>query len=114
MQPCQSFGRALIAFGNKLSSMALRQNCTPRSSGVIGLLVVIFLELGGWQVTQAGMQALLVIDGLQEVADLHSGIGKGVALAQVDLLILQRLHEALGFAIVIQIAPMARVLLEAC
>ena len=41
------------------------------------------------------MQALLVVNRLQEVADLRPGIREVVVLAEVDLLASQGLHKAL-------------------
>ena len=59
------------------------------------------------------MQALLVVNSLQKMADLRFSIGEIVVLTDVDLLALQGLHEAFRLRIVIRITPAAHANLDA-
>jgi hypothetical protein len=50
------------------------------------------------------VQASAIVDGLDEGADLATGVVDGGVGFAVDLLGFQRLHEALGFGVVVRIA----------
>jgi hypothetical protein len=50
---------------------------------------------------------LPVVDALDELADPYSGVGQVAIVTPVDLLLLQRAHEALGLRIVVRVADPA-------
>src|SRR5437588_9092940 len=61
-------------------------------------------ELGGWTITERGMQPLLVVDLLQKLADASARFGQVAILAAIDFFALQRLHERLTGRVVPGIA----------
>ena len=70
------------------------------------------LELGGWAVAQRRVQALLVVDLVDEGADAALGFMVIAIEPAIDLLGLERLHEALGLGVVVGIATPAHGALE--
>jgi hypothetical protein len=70
------------------------------------------LELDGRPIVEGGVQSLAVVDLLDEAADrLPRVVGIAVGAA-VDLLLLQRLHEALRLSVVVGIADAAHAWLD--
>ena len=65
------------------------------------------LELGRWSIAQGRVQALGVVDLLDEGADAARGFMVIAIEPAVDLLGLERLHEALGLGVVVGIADPA-------
>src|SRR5450631_4950118 len=65
------------------------------------------LELGRWSIAERGVQALLVVDLLDEGADAARGFMVIAIEPAIDLLGLERLHEALGLGVVVGIADPA-------
>ena len=65
------------------------------------------LELIGRPVADGGMQPLSIVYLLDEDPNLASGMLQGGIGGCIDLLLLEGLHEALGFCIVIGIAGSA-------
>ena len=53
------------------------------------------------EIGQGRVQSLLIVDRLDKPADRRTGMGEVLILAGIDLLALDRLHEALGHGIVI-------------
>src|SRR5882724_12538145 len=70
-------------------------------------LLCILLKLAGRQIAQRRVEPLLVIDPLDEFADACPGVGQVTIFGSVDLLVFKRFHKALGFGIVVGIAPPA-------
>src|SRR5258708_17713331 len=70
-------------------------------------LPCILLELGGRHIAQGGVEPLLVIDPLDEFADARLGLDQVTIFGSVNLLILKRLHKALGLGIVVGISAPA-------
>ena len=64
-------------------------------------------ELERWAIAQCRVQALLVVDGFDEGTDAALGLPVIAVEPAVDLLGLERLHEALGLGVVID--PMGAV-----
>src|SRR5882762_561824 len=65
------------------------------------------LELGRWSIAERGVQALLVVDLLDEGADAARGFMVIAIEPAIDLLGLERRHEALGLGVVVGIADPA-------
>src|SRR5580704_17399404 len=65
------------------------------------------LELGGWAVAQGRVQALLVVDLVDEGADAALSLLVIAVAPAIGLLGLERLHEALGLGVVVGIADPA-------
>ena len=61
-------------------------------------------ELNGWFIAEGGVEPLAVVGFFEEAADVGAGVFDGLVVFGVDLLFLERLHEALGFGVVIGIA----------
>ena len=59
------------------------------------------------------MQSLPVVDLIDEAGDAGSGVGEVTVLRGVDLLDLQRFHEALGHGVVIRTSGAAYAGLDA-
>src|SRR2546426_8928525 len=59
-------------------------------------LPCILLELGGRHIAQRRVEPLFVIDPLNEFADASVSFGQVTIFGSVNLLVLQRLHKALG------------------
>src|SRR3954454_6109693 len=67
----------------------------------------VCLELDRRSIAERRMQPLAVVDLFDEGADLLAGIIDVAIVSSVDLLLLERLHEALGLGIVVGIADAA-------
>ena len=61
-------------------------------------------ELAGWPVAEAGVEALVVVDGIDEVLQIGFGLGQGAVVVQVDLLPFEGGEEALGQRIFVSVA----------
>lgn len=62
------------------------------------------LELGRWFVFQRRVQALAIVELVDEVADAGLGFFEGLVLVEIDLFVFEGSDEALGFGVVIGIA----------
>ncbi len=62
------------------------------------------VELGGWPIAQCGMEAFAIVRGFQKGSDSGSCLGQVAVFDAMHLLVLKRLHEALGFSIVVRVA----------
>src|SRR6185295_7496280 len=67
----------------------------PRS----GILLIRF-KLGGWHVAESGMQALLVVNLFEELADGSASVGQVAIFVAQHFFVLQRFHEGLAGRVV--------------
>ena len=58
-------------------------------------------ELNRWFIAEGGVESLAVVGGFEECANVGPCLGNIAVVAGVDLFLLQRLHETLGFGVVI-------------
>src|SRR6185503_9272304 len=58
-------------------------------------------KLGGWSIGERRVQAVAIVDLLEEGADRRAGVVDVAVGSPVNLLVLERLHEALRLGIVI-------------
>src|SRR5581483_2266886 len=74
---------------------------------------LLLLELHGRLISQGGVETMAVIDHFDELADRSPGGGEIAIGTAVDLLALQRFHEAFGHRIVPRAADPAHARLDA-